>query len=200
MSALRIIFVVVVLASFALASATAHAFDAKKFVQASRAQVGVTTSYDPAYRRIAYPNGDVPASAGVCTDVLVRALRAQGIDLQKLVHEDMRANFSKYPKNWGLSAPDPNIGHRRVPNLQRFFARQGFELKANEALRPGDIVTWRLPHGAPHIGVVSDRKGVFSSDYLIIHNIGWGTKEESSMFIGAETGRYRLNAKIKALR
>jgi uncharacterized protein len=194
---LRLIVAFAAFASLALANTTALAFDAKKFVQASRTQVGVTTSYDPAYKQIAYPNGDVPSSTGVCTDVLIRALRAQGIDLQKLVHEDMRANFSKYPKNWGLVAPDTNIDHRRVPNLQRFFARKGFELKESDALRPGDIVTWRLPHGAPHIGVVSDRKGMFSSDYLIIHNIGWGTKEESSMFVGTETGRYRLNAKLK---
>ncbi len=181
--------------ALALTNASALAFDAKKFVQASRAQVGVTTSYDPAYRRIGYPNGDVPASTGVCTDVLIRALRAQGIDLQRLVHEDMRANFHKYPKNWALTAPDTNIDHRRVPNLQRFFARKGFELKESDALRPGDVLTWRLPHGAPHIGVVSDRKGMFSSDYLVIHNIGAGTKEESSMFIGTVTGRYRITSK-----
>ncbi|MGL4229736.1 MAG: DUF1287 domain-containing protein [Casimicrobium sp.] len=189
MTALRFVFAFALLS---ILSATALAFDAKKFVQASRAQVGVTTSYDPAYRRISYPSGDVPQSTGVCTDVLIRALRAQGIDLQKLVHEDMRANFAKYPRNWGLNAPDTNIDHRRVPNLQRFFARKGFELRENDALRPGDVITWRLPQGAPHIGVVSDRKESLSSDYLIIHNIGWGTREESASSIGTVTGRYRL--------
>ncbi len=114
------------------------------WVAAARKQIGVTLVYDPAYVRLPYPGGDVPQERGVCTDVVIRALRPQGLDLQKAVHEDMRAHFGLYPKKWGLRAPDRNIDHRRVPNLQTWFARQGWSLRPTReasSYRPGDLVT-----------------------------------------------------------
>lgn len=147
-------------------------------VQAAREQIGVTLRYDPAYQRLAYPGGDVPIERGVCTDVVVRAYRQFGVDLQVEVHQDMRAHFPRYPRDWGLQRPDRNIDHRRVPNLETFFARHGEDIApAGVDFEPGDLVTWRLPNGAPHIGIVSDRLGA-SGDPLVIHNIGWGTQEE----------------------
>ncbi len=132
--------------------------------------------YDPAYFSIAYPNGDVPAGKGVCTDVVVRAYRKMGIDLQKEVHEDMKAHFSKYPKSWGLKTTDRNIDHRRVPNLMVFFNRHG-ETKpitnnASDYLS-GDIVAWDLGGGLTHIGIVSSKKATDGTP-LIVHNIGGG--------------------------
>jgi uncharacterized protein YijF (DUF1287 family) len=162
--------------------------------EAARAQVGVTTSYDPAYRKLAYPGGDVPADTGVCCDVVIRALRiAHRFDLQKAVHEDMGAAFPAYPKNWGLKKPDANIDHRRVPNLQRFFRRKGWSLTPGRAaadFQPGDIVTWDLGHGLVHTGVVADRKAK-SGTPLVIHNIGRGAQEEDVLFAWAITGQYR---------
>ena len=140
--------------------------------------------YDPSYVRIAYPNGDVPAGTGVCTDVVVRSFRAVGIDLQQLVHEDMKRNFRRYPKIWGLSRPDTNIDHRRVPNLETFFTRQGASLPVGSdpaAFRAGDVVTWRLPDGRPHMGIVSTRKGPGGVP-LIAHNIGAGPRVEDMLF------------------
>src|SRR5690606_18547582 len=116
--------------------------------------------YDPAYRQLSYPGGDVPQATGVCTDVVIRALRKQGLDLQQLVHEDMRAHFSAYPRNWGLSRPDRNIDHRRVPNLMTYFARRGFSRPPSDDpmdYRAGDIVAWDLGNGLTHIGILSDR-------------------------------------------
>jgi hypothetical protein len=163
-------------------------------VAAAREQIGVTVRYDPEYTAIAYPNGDVPVDRGVCTDVVVRALRRQGLDLQRAVHEDMRRNFAAYPRMWGARAPDRNIDHRRVPNLMRWFARQGWELPSsgNAAdYQPQDIVAWRLQgSGLLHIGIVSDltsREGV----PLILHNIGWGTREDDILFGHAIIGHYR---------
>lgn len=111
--------------------APAWAVEAQKLVSAAREQVGVTLSYDPQYRRLAYPGGDVPLETGVCTDVVIRALRQQGLDLQKAVHEDMTANFARYPRHWGLTRPDRNIDHRRVPNLMTWFARQGLAVQSS---------------------------------------------------------------------
>ena len=168
---------------------------ANALVVAARRQIGVTIHYDPAYTRIAYPGGDVPASRGVCTDVVIRAFRTQGMDLQRLVHEDMRAHFSVYPPKWGLRAPDRNIDHRRVPNLQTWFARQGWSLTVGDRAgdyRAGDLVTWMLPGNLPHIGIVSDRKTTLRSVPLIIHNIGRGTREEDILFDYRITGHYRL--------
>lgn len=171
-------------------AAPAHAL---KLVRAARAQIGVTTRYDGAYRRIRYPMGDVPAQAGVCTDVVVRAWRAQGVDLQQLVHEDMRRAWHAYPKLWGLKRPDTNIDHRRVPNLAVFFRRRGQSLPASrqpEDYRPGDMVTWMLPGNLPHIGIISDRKSA-SGTPLVIHNVGAGTQEEDALLRWPVTGHYR---------
>jgi uncharacterized protein len=161
-------------------------------VQSAYAQVGKTVKYDPAYERIAFPGGDVPLERGVCTDVIVRAYRGIGVDLQALVNRDMRAAFGAYPKLWGLSRPDPNIDHRRVQNLEAFFKRHGKELpvtKEPSGYRPGDIVTWRLPDGRPHIGLVSDRQS--GGKPLIVHNIGQGAQIEDTLFEFTIAGHYR---------
>lgn len=163
-------------------------------VAAARTQIGVTTSYDPAYVALAYPGGDVPMDRGVCTDVVIRALR-HGLkaDLQELVHLDMRAHFGKYPKNWGLSRTDRNIDHRRVPNLQTYLKRRGFELPVSKDAvdyLPGDLVTCTVPPHLPHIMIVSDRKSAAGTP-LIIHNIGRGTVEEDRLFEFPLTGHYR---------
>ena len=160
----------------------------------ARRQIGVTLSYDPAYTRISYPGGDVPESRGVCTDVVIRALRIHGIDLQRRVHEDMRAHFQKYPQKWGLRGPDRNIDHRRVPNLQTWFTREGWSVPVGnraEDYRAGDLVTWMLPGNLPHIGIVSDRKTMVKGTPLIIHNIGRGAREEDILFDHRITGHYR---------
>lgn len=152
--------------------------------------------YDPAYVVIDYPGGDVPADRGVCADVVIRALRALGVDLQRLVHEDMRENFSAYPGLWGLSRPDSNIDHRRVPNLEIYFRRAGAELPASldpDAFRPGDIVAWNLRGDRgflPHIGIVTAEAGP-SGAPLVVHNIGAGPKLEDVLFSWKITGHYR---------
>ncbi len=150
--------------------------------------------YDPAYFRIDYPNGDVPADKGVCTDVVIRAYRKQGIDLQQEVHRDMKAHFRKYPRLWGLSRPDTNIDHRRVPNLMVFFARKGtVRPLSSEAAdyRPGDIVCWRLPNNQTHIGIVSARRSADGKRYQIVHNIGAGQVLEDCLFSYKIIGHYR---------
>lgn len=173
---------------------SAQSAEALKAVNAARSQIGVTTAYDPAYSQLAYPMGDVPMQRGVCSDVLVRAYRKAGVDFQVLVHKDMQNNFSAYPKLWGLKKTDANIDHRRVPNLEYFFRRQGKALSdvlTAESFKPGDIVSWRLGNGLAHIGVVSDRKSIFGSRPLIIHNIGQGTQEEDVLFAWRIVGHYR---------
>ena len=166
-------------------------------VAAARRQIGVTVGYDPAYRKIGYPGGDVPKESGVCTDVIIRALRdARKVDLQKLVHEDMKANFAKYPQQWGLKRTDPNIDHRRVPNLQCFFKRKGWSLKTTKTAsdyEPGDFVTVIVGGRLPHIMIVSDKKAADGTP-LVIHNIGSGTKEEDCLFTYPLTGHYRMKA------
>ncbi len=150
--------------------------------------------YDPAYFSIPYPGGDVPANKGVCTDVVIRAYRKLGIDLQKEVHEDMKANFSKYPKNWGLTRTDTNIDHRRVPNLMVFFARHGRKLPVTQNAadyRPGDIVCWRLDNGATHIGIVVDRRAARSKHPMIVHNIGSGQNLADCLFDWKIIGHYQ---------
>ncbi|WP_296272280.1 DUF1287 domain-containing protein [Pseudomonas sp. UBA6323] len=171
----------------------AQAIEADRLVLDARKQVGVTLGYDPAYRQLSYPGGDVPMATGVCTDVVIRALRQQGLDLQEAVHRDMRGNFAVYPKNWGLSRPDSNIDHRRVPNLMTWFKRQGCSLPVSQdaaAYRAGDIVTWDLGRGLTHIGIVSDRQAPGAAP-LILHNIGRGTQEEDILFAYRITGHYR---------
>lgn len=164
-----------------------------KLSDAAIAVVDSTIEYDPTYYKIPYPNGDVPAGKGVCTDVVIRAYRKLGIDLQKEVHQDMKANFALYPKAWGLKRPDTNIDHRRVPNLQVFFARHGKSIGVTNTAsdyRPGDIVTWMLPSNRPHIGLVTGRKGR-SGAYMLVHNIGSGQVLEDCLFSYAITGHYR---------
>jgi uncharacterized protein YijF (DUF1287 family) len=174
-------------------AATAHATPG--LVLGARAQVGVTTHYDSTYARLDYPGGDVPMARGVCADVVVRAFRRVGIDLQVLVHEDMRAHFAAYPKAWGLRAPDRNIDHRRVLNLETYLRRRGFERRNSFApgeFRAGDIVSWRLPGGLPHIGIVSDRTSRDGSGRpLVIHNVGAGAREEDALFAWPLAGHFR---------
>ena len=168
---------------------------AHRIVEAARAQVGRTVRYDPAYVVLAYPNGDVPLEGGVCTDVVVRAFRSGlGVDLQQAVHEDMRRHFNRYPRIWGLRGPDRNIDHRRVPNLQTYFRRRGYELPVSRDpadYLPGDLVTCTVPPHLPHIMIVSDRTGEGGRP-LVIHNIGRGAREEDRLFEFPITGRYRL--------
>ena len=162
---------------------------------AARRQVGKTVSYDPAYARLAYPMGDVPLEKGVCTDVVVRALRdALAMDLQQLMHEDMTAAFAAYPNNWGLARPDRNIDHRRVPNMRVYFERKGFALAVTgnpENYEPGDFVTCVVAGNRPHIMIVSDKKNARGVP-LILHNIGRGAREEDGLFSFPLTGHYRV--------
>ena len=162
------------------------ALDAKK-------QIGVTISYDPTYRKLDFPRGDVPQETGVCTDVVVRAYRLQNIDLQQLLNVDMKSNFSAYPKTWGLKSTDKNIDHRRVPNIETYFELHGQSLSMTDesSFKAGDIVSWRLPNSnLPHIGIVSD-KSASDGTPLIIHNIGRGTQEENILFAYPIYGHYR---------
>jgi len=156
--------------------------------------------YDAAYERIPYPNGDVSALRGVCADEIVRAYRLIGIDLQKLVHEDMARAFQVYPKRWGLKRPDRNIDHRRVPNLATFFARHGTSLAPSENAddyKPGDVVAWALPDGRPHIGLVTERRTDDGKRPLVMHNIGLGPQIEDMLFGLTITGHYRYEGPRK---
>jgi uncharacterized protein YijF (DUF1287 family) len=166
----------------------------RRLVDSAIEQTSVTTSYDASYVKLAYPNGDVPAHTGACTDVLIRAFRANGVDLQRDVHEDMRRAFSVYPKRWGLSRPDTNIDHRRVPNLMVYFERTKRSVGVSDApgnYLPGDVVAWDLGGGVTHIGLVSDRREAESARYLVVHNIGAGTKLEDVLFAWKVIGHYR---------
>jgi hypothetical protein len=172
------------------ASLPAHALPC--LANAAQRQIGVTLRYDPSYVRLAYPLGDVPADRGVCTDVVIRAYRVVGIDLQQRVHEDMREHFSAYPNNWGLKRTDRNIDHRRVPNLQRYFERHGESLPldpSESSYRAGDLVTFLLPGNLPHIAIVSTTR--VDERPLLIHNIGAGTVEEDLLDRYPVTGHYR---------
>jgi hypothetical protein len=167
----------------------ARADAALDLVAAARDQVGRTTIYDPRYQKLAYPLGDLPIERGVCTDVVIRAFRGLGIDLQALVHEDMRRDFQAYPQAWGLARPDANIDHRRVPNLAAYFTRHGMALEPGD-YRAGDIVTWMLPGNLPHIGIVSDQLAAPGRP-LMIHNIGAGAAEEDMLTAYPITGHFR---------
>lgn len=167
------------------------------YVKLSLAAIELTKSeveYDPSYFKIPYPNGDIPANKGVCTDVIIRAYRKLGIDLQKEVHEDMRLNFKKYPQKWGLKKTDKNIDHRRVPNLMIFFRRFGIVKtitdKSDDYI-PGDIVCWDLGGGITHIGIVVNKKSKDSKRYLIVHNIGQGQVIEDCLFEFKIIGHYQ---------
>ena len=191
---------------WAIATAQAPAGESearlRTLLAAAHAQVGVTLRYDPAYVRLSYPNGDVPADRGVCSDVVIRAFRALGIDLQQRVHEDMRTHFAAYPRHWGLARPDRSIDHRRVPNLEVFFTRHGRRLPASgdpADYLPGDLVTWRLPGNLPHIGIVTaHRDGAAAVSDLplaprpwIVHNVGVGARVEDVLFAWPITGHFR---------
>lgn len=169
---------------------------ATKLVDAALGQVGVTVLYDPAYVRLDYPGGDVPAERGVCTDVVVRAYReAFKVDLQRLVNEDMRAAFSAYPTIWGGKRPDRNIDHRRVPNLETFFKRRGAALDVAgdpATYRPGDLVTQRLPGNLPHIAIVTGRMTPDGRRPLLVHNIGAGAQVEDTLFAFHIAGHFRF--------
>lgn len=170
---------------------------AKQLIEAAESQIGHTIHYDGAYKKLTYPGGDIPREVGVCTDVIVRAYRdAFDVDLQKLVHEDMRKNFSAYPKIWGLKRTDRNIDHRRVPNLEKFFTRNATRLEISETAldyKPGDLVSSRLPGNLPHIVIVTDRPSRDGKRPLIVHNIGAGTRIEDGLFNYKITGHFRFN-------
>ncbi len=171
-----------------------------RLVNAAKERTLHDVTYDGSYFSISYPNGDVPANIGVCTDVVIRSFRKVGVDLQKKIHEDMAANFNLYPskKIWGLSKPDKNIDHRRVPNLQVFFDRFGVSLqitKNPQAYLAGDLVTWMLPGNLPHIGIVIDEKSRDGNRPLIAHNIGEGPKINDMLFDYKITGHYRYTGK-----
>ncbi len=186
----------IVLALLLLATPALSGVEPSRLTEAARSQVGVTVTYDPAYISLDFPGGDLPRDRGVCTDVVIRALRdGWGIDLQLAVNRDMKANFSAYPSLWGLTKTDRNIDHRRVPNLQTLLTRIGADLPLTDAptpYLPGDIVTWTLPGNLAHIGIVSDRLGENGTP-LILHNIGAGAQEEDILFTYPMTGHYRLS-------
>jgi uncharacterized protein len=167
----------------------------RRVIESAREQLKVTTNYTQEYRVMPYPNGDMPPETGACTDVVIRAFRKAGVDLQKEVHEDMAANFSAYPQKWSLARTDTNIDHRRVPNLQTFFTRKRKSISVSsdgENYKPGDVVTWDLDgKGMTHIGIVSNQWNAAAKHYLIIHNIGGGVAEEDRLFAWKVTGHYR---------
>lgn len=166
----------------------------KKVIDAAIEQTRVTRGYDPAYVKLAYPNGDVPIETGVCSDVVIRAFRKVGIDLQKVVHEDMAKNFAQYPNKWGLKRPDTNIDHRRVPNLMTYFKRQGKALPITANAKdyaPGDIVAWDLGGGITHIGMMTNLLIEDGKTYNVVHNIGAGARVENVLFNWKIIGHYR---------
>jgi uncharacterized protein YijF (DUF1287 family) len=166
----------------------------EQLVGAAFAQIGVTTAYDPAYIKIDYPGGDVPGDRGVCTDVVIRALRKVNVDLQVLVHDDIAKAPQAYPHDWPGPVPDPNIDHRRVPNLMVFFQREGKQVPVTSVetdYLPGDIVVWRLPSGLLHIGIVTDRIVAGTHRPMMVHNIGRGAECEDALFKFAQVAHYR---------
>ncbi len=169
---------------------------AQILIDAAKAQIGVTPAYDPSYRKLDFPGGDVSRAVGVCTDVIIRAFRdAMDIDLQKLVNADMRQAFGDYPQIWGLKRPDPNIDHRRVPNLQTYFRRSGAAKPVTSAAAdylPGDIITQMLPGNLPHMALVADEMSADQSRCLVVHNIGRGAQLEDTLVAFDITGHYRF--------
>ncbi len=167
-----------------------------RLVAAAMERLSHRVTYDGSYQRLAYPGGDVPDSVGVCADVVIRVYHSVGIDLQRALHEDMLQDFNAYPKNWGLSRPDANIDHRRVPNLRVFFARHGQSLPVTEDpqdFQPGDLVTWMLPGNLPHIGIVVKQRSAGGQHPLVVHNIGRGPELDDILFKFPMTGHYRYN-------
>jgi uncharacterized protein YijF (DUF1287 family) len=167
----------------------------KQLIDGAVSQAGVTTGYDPSYAKIQYPNGDVPIDTGVCSDVLVRAFRKAGVDLQKEVHEDMTRAWDEYPKRWGMSGPDSNIDHRRVLNLMKYFERAGKSVSITDEpddYLPGDIVAWDLGGGTYHVGMVTNMLSETQRECLIVHNIGGGTRVEDVLLNWTIKGHYRF--------
>ena len=192
---MRLLSAILLTCTFAVAAQPVLASTPDAIVAAAQERTQADVRYDGRYISLKYPGGDVPADIGVCTDVIIRTYRAAlGFDFQKAVHEDMRANFSAYPKNWGHKRPDKNIDHRRVPNLEAYLKRQGAALtitqKAEDYL-PGDIVSWRLIGNVPHIGIVSNKKSQAGTP-LIIHNIGGGPVEDDLLFHAKINGHFRF--------
>lgn len=192
------LFVTVVSALISLSSQASPSEFAAKLSEAAIDRTSHSVTYDGRYVSIAYPGGDVPSDTGVCTDVVIRSYRTLGIDLQQLVHEDITANFEQYPSKriWGLTRPDTNIDHRRVPNLRTFFSRHGESLPVTQRPQdylPGDIVSWRLPNNLPHIGVVVDVRSTDRIRPWVVHNIGLGPQMEDMLFSFEITGHYRYH-------
>lgn len=164
-------------------------------VEYGKSEPTLTFTYDPTYVRLAYPGGDVPLERGVCTDVVIRAFRKGGVDLQKEVHEDMALDFAAYPQKWGMRGPDSNIDHRRVPNLMKFFERKNRSLPLTTDpadFEPGDVVSWTLGEPGPtHVGLVTNLYSPRTGHYLIVHNIGRGAQIEDVLFSWHMTGHYR---------
>ncbi|WP_109406647.1 DUF1287 domain-containing protein [Proteus faecis] len=178
-----------------LSSAQAITSEQNKKLVEYAANLPRAVFYDSDYRKIDYPMGDVPDYKGVCSDVIIRSYRGIDIDLQKLLHEDIKAHFSAYPSKrmWGLNKPDTNIDHRRVPNLEVFFTRKGKVkpiTKNAEDYVPGDIISWRLDNGRPHIGIVVNKKSWDNQRYLVMHNIGFGQVAEDVLFSWRITGHF----------
>ena len=174
---------------------TAITFE-QKLSNAAISIIDPSIDYDPSYISIKYPNGDVPKNKGVCTDVVIRAYRKLGIDLQKEVHEDMKANFLLYPnlKKWGMTKTDTNIDHRRVPNLEVFFERKGIKLLVTENAndyKTGEIVTWMINDKLPHIGIITNKKSSDGERNLIVHNVGNGQVLEDCLFSYKIVGHYK---------
>lgn len=168
---------------------------AEKLSNAAISVIDDKVVYTPSYVSIKYPNGDVPAKTGVCTDVIIRAYRKLNIDLQKEVHEDMRANFLNYPTKWGLTKTDTNIDHRRVPNLEVFFERKGEKLKVTQNAsdyKTGELVTWMINGKLPHIGIVTHLKSEDGKRNLIVHNVGGGQVLQDCLFSYEIVGHYRF--------
>lgn len=164
---------------------------AHQLIMAAKAQIDKTTCYNPAYQKMAYPGGDVNIEEGVCTDVIIRAFRNLGMDLQVLVHEDMTKNWKAYPGQWGLKSTDTHIDHRRVPNLMTFFNHKKLKVKDGE-FKPGDIVVWDLGKGIRHIGILSDKRTILTNHCLVVHNICCGVREEDVLKEYPVVGHYRL--------
>ena len=184
--------------SLLMAMATSSFALETRFIEVVISLEDSSVRYDGNYRKIDYPLGDVPADVGVCSDVIVRAYRGVDIDLQQLVHEDMKKNFSVYPKIWGLSGTDRNIDHRRVLNLRVFFKRHGKSLIISDNpydYKPGDLVTWNLKSNAslPHIGIVTNQYSNDEKRPLIMHNIGRGQVLGDMLFDYEITGHYRYS-------
>ncbi len=184
----------IVLFIFSISTAVCQPGFYDKLADSTLTLIKQNVRYDPAYFQLNYPNGDVPKDKGVCTDVVIRAYRKCGIDLQKEVHQDMKLNFSRYPQKWGLSGPDKNIDHRRVPNLMTYFKRYGttksISTNATDYL-PGDIVCWSLGGAITHIGIVVKKKSADGQRHLVVHNIGAGQVMEDCLFDFKIIGHYR---------